>query len=139
MEADIRLSMPRCEFIGSYLVEGKILLLPITGNGPFNLTAYGLNLRIHLYGDFVDHKNKTYIVLKDFKADITMDKFTVWLENLFNGNKLLGDTMNNLLNENWSELNKELSPAFVDAFGKNILNGANKVFAKNSVDKLVIL
>lgn len=131
--------MPRCEFIGDYVVDGKILVLPITGKGPFNLTAYGLNLRIHLNGDFVEHRNKTYIVLKNFQADLNMDKFTVHLENLFNGNKALGETMNNVLNDNWQELNKELSPAFVDAFGKNILNGANKVFAKNSVDKLFVL
>lgn len=131
--------MPRCEFIGDYLVEGSVLVLPITGKGPFNLTAFGLNLKIRLNGDFVDYHNKTYIVLKNFKSDITMDRFIVHLENLFNGNKMLGETMNNLLNENWQELNKELSPAFVDVFGKNILNGANKVFAKNSVDKLFLI
>lgn len=136
LEAEARLSIPVGTFVGSYLVEGKVLLLPITGNGPFNLTTYNLNIKIRLEGDFVDHNNKKYIVLKQFKTDVTMDKFTIKLENLFNGNKLLGDAMNQLLNENWSELYKELAPAFVDVFGKNIMNGANKVFAKNSIDKL---
>lgn len=39
------------------------------------------------------------------------------LENLFNGDKLLGDTTNRFLNENWSDVINELKPALRNAVG----------------------
>lgn len=39
------------------------------------------------------------------------------LENLFNGDKLLGDTTNLFLNENWEDVINELKPVLKDAMG----------------------
>lgn len=39
------------------------------------------------------------------------------LENLFNGDKLLGDTTNLFLNENWEDVINELKPVLKDAIG----------------------
>lgn len=49
-------------------------------------------------------------------------------ENLFNGNKALGDNMNLFLNENWSDILHELKAPIVDAFGNLFLVIINHVF-----------
>lgn len=39
-------------------------------------------------------------------------------ENLYKGDKLLGDTTNKFLNENWEDILGELKPVLADAMGK---------------------
>lgn len=52
------------------------------------------------------------------------------LENLFNGDKLLGDTTNQFLNENWSDVINELKPALRDAIGLIAGNVIKAVFER---------
>lgn len=51
-------------------------------------------------------------------------------ENLFNGDKLLGDTTNLFLNENWEDVINELKPALRDAIGAIAGNVIRSVFSK---------
>lgn len=50
------------------------------------------------------------------------------LKNLFNGNKLLGDTMNQFLNDNWKDILREFMPAISASFNGVFKNMMNKVF-----------
>lgn len=52
------------------------------------------------------------------------------LDNLFNGDKLLGDTTNMFLNENWEEVINELKPALRNAMGIITGNVIRSVFEK---------
>lgn len=54
----------------------------------------------------------------------------IYFSNLFNGDKLLGDTTNRFLNENWEDIYKEIKPAFVEAIGKVVETVINNVFTK---------
>lgn len=51
-------------------------------------------------------------------------------DNLFNGDKVLGDSMNQFLNENWSDILKELKPVLNKAIGGIYKAIAKPVFAK---------
>ena len=55
-------------------------------------------------------------------------RLSIHLSNLFNGDKVLGDTVNNFLNENWSLFWQEIQ----DSFGKE----ATKV-VRGIVDKVL--
>lgn len=50
-------------------------------------------------------------------------------ENLFNGDKLLGDTTNTFLNENWADILKEMKRVFRDTIGGILKNIIGSVFA----------
>lgn len=50
--------------------------------------------------------------------------------NLFNGDKLLGDTTNQFLNENWRDIFNELQPAMINAVDVMNLSVAKPVFDK---------
>lgn len=52
----------------------------------------------------------------------------LYMENLFNGDKLLGDTTNQFLNENWRDIFNELQPAMLKAIGIMNLGVAKPVF-----------
>ena len=52
------------------------------------------------------------------------------LQNLYNGDKALGDSTNAFLNENWEEIYNELKQLIFDAFTLIIQNTVNNVFNK---------
>lgn len=58
------------------------------------------------------------------------------MDNLFNGDKLLGDTTNQFLNENWRVLFNELQPAMLRAIGVMNLAVAKPVFDNIPYSKL---
>lgn len=41
-----------------------------------------------------------------------------YFENLFNGNKALGDNMNQFLNENWNDIFNEIKGPLLKGFGR---------------------
>lgn len=62
----------------------------------------------------------------------------IYLANLFNGDRLLGDTTNRFLNENWSEILNELKPVLRAAIGDIISGVISPVFSKFSYDDLFL-
>lgn len=66
-----------------------------------------------------ERDGKIYMKITEFK--MTMNKLSrmiVNLENLFNGDKALGDNMNKFLNENWSDIFHELVNPVVNGLGE---------------------
>nr|CAI5868767.1 unnamed protein product [Callosobruchus analis] len=104
--------MARVELIGQYDVNGKILILPIQGKGPCNITGIDTKFQ-YVFNYVLDKVNgEEYMRLTDHdNLDFQVGKAYFKLENLFNGDKTLGDTMNNFLNENWEEVIKEIGGA----------------------------
>nr|CAH7747481.1 unnamed protein product [Callosobruchus chinensis] len=104
--------MARVELIGQYDINGKILILPIQGRGPCNIT--GIDTKFQYEFNYVLDKvnGEEYMRLtEDDKLEFQLSRAYFKLENLFNGDKTLGDTMNNFLNENWEEVVKEIGGA----------------------------
>lgn len=102
----------RCEYItilADYKIDGKVLILPITGSGKSNLTFLDPELIIAIKAEPTERDGKTYMKFTDIK--LTMNKLSrmcLNLENLFNGDKALGDNMNKFLNDNWNDVFQEL-------------------------------
>ncbi|XP_050513387.1 protein takeout isoform X2 [Diabrotica virgifera virgifera] len=135
----IRIKIPELKLLGKYDIEGKILVLRIEGNGDFNIVAfngeyeYNANFLLHNIGgeDFFDLADKDTLdfVVKDLK---------VHLDNLFNGDKALGDQMNKFLNENWEAVIKEFGPAIsetVRSIGRSI---ASAIFKRIPYHQLIL-
>lgn len=59
-------------------------------------------------------------------------------ENLFNGDKHLGDHMNLFLNENWRDIINEVLPSFTDALNQIVKVYLNRFFNKFAYDDLWI-
>lgn len=116
-----------------YTIDGRILILPITGSGKAKIDLdnvtfdYTLHYELVKKGDGKEYMSigKSTLLLE---PEVTHFKF----ENLFNGDKVLGNflsdkitvffvhillptgaEMNKFLNENHKEVAKETNPAFV--------------------------
>lgn len=51
-------------------------------------------------------------------------------ENLFNGDERLGKEMNNILNENWSDVYNDVKSGYEESFGIIFGDFANRIYSK---------
>ncbi|XP_039277738.1 protein takeout-like [Nilaparvata lugens] len=100
--------VPKLELFGKYKADGKILVLPIVGNGNGNITLVNLNATYSFDFNKEKRNGKDYIKVMSSKIKFDCSRLYFKLDNLFNGDKLLGDNMNQFLDENWREVLNEL-------------------------------
>lgn len=74
--------------------------------------------------------------VEDLKLDGKVSRVHIYLGNLFNGDKSLGDSMNKFLNENWEDVFNELKGKIYEAFGLIFQSIINNVFAKYPYEEM---
>ncbi|XP_069681780.1 protein takeout-like isoform X2 [Periplaneta americana] len=86
--------IPRVDNVGKYEIQGRLLLLPIFGQGDFNITLD--NCRITYDADFIYETidGKEYFSERNQATTITPTNVNIEFTNLFNGDKLLGKQVN---------------------------------------------
>ena len=126
------------EFVGDYVMDGRILLLPITGQGKSNVTLVDLTTRHELTGEPVVKDGETYMRIKKYKVKFEPKLVKLYFENLFNGDKRLGDAMNSFMNDNWEIIFQELKGAYEDTFGYVFKEITNKLFTKVPMNRIFL-
>ena len=126
---------------GHYTSGGRLLILPITGDGQMKLKTK--NMAIQLYIDFkmvTGEDGKEYVnpVKYDFTFDIK-DGAHFNLTGLFNGNDELSNTMLTFLNENWKQVSVEFGRPIIDAAAKKIFKGIVAFFKSAPLEDLADL
>ncbi|KAL3270456.1 hypothetical protein HHI36_021003 [Cryptolaemus montrouzieri] len=107
----IKLAIPLMDMDFKYSVDGNIAALPIEGNGQGKIQihkgifSYGLDYKIG------EKRGKRFmqVIKDDIKIEPKGVNFN--FDNLFGGDKILGDQVNKFLNENWREIMEELTPS----------------------------
>lgn len=113
--------------VGNYEMNGKFLLLPITGRGPCNVTLVKPTFTASFNGEPKLIDGKTFMKIKNFKLKIDVKQVINNYENLFN-DKILSENMNALLNQNWKEFHSAVSGPIIKSIEKDIRNILSKVF-----------
>jgi hypothetical protein len=130
---------PKMEFAGNYGMDGKILFLPITGKGKANVTFIGLTTKHHLHMEPITKEDgNIYWVVKNYKIKFSPKRATFDFQNLFNGDALLGKTMNEILNTNWQLILTELLPSYEAKFGLIFKEIANKIFSSVPMNEIFL-
>ncbi|XP_055904273.1 protein takeout-like [Eupeodes corollae] len=121
---------------GDYTIKGRVLILPINGNGKSNITMENVRLKMSLLGESVVRDGETYMNVKNVKLNIDTSRLYFEFLNLFNGDKTLGDNMNLFLNENWKDIYGEVRGSITSAFASIFQSVVNNVFSKYPYRKL---
>lgn len=82
--------------------------------------------------------NKKYIKANTFKWDIAIKGGKSYFNDLFKGNKALGDTVNRFLNTNYLDLFAAVKHLPEQAFGSVWKNVVNIFFENYSMDELFL-
>ncbi|VVC29654.1 Hypothetical protein CINCED_3A012107 [Cinara cedri] len=116
-DLSVELRIPNHVIItGDYNINGKIMILPIMGNGKFTYDFDLTKINVNMLLKPVAKKGNTYLKVENLKLAFTIKHIRTELTNLFNGNKELGDNMNVFLNENWTEILVQLQTNIEEKF-----------------------
>ncbi|KAK9497011.1 hypothetical protein O3M35_012805 [Rhynocoris fuscipes] len=135
-QIDFDAKLPYMYNVGDYKIEGKILVLPISGSGDSWSNYTDVTIKATLKGSKEVKQNKNYFKVDRFDFDLNVGKAIIHFNNLFNGNKELGDAMNKFMSENWEAVYKELKPVVNEAVSAILKDVAEKVFSKFPMDEL---
>ncbi|XP_014279536.1 circadian clock-controlled protein daywake [Halyomorpha halys] len=113
--------IPQLVIASNYNLNGKFLVVPVTGNGKLTLTIDELDFTYSMNYGIVE-KDGVEFVSPNFpgKLTYTSKKVTPVFENLFNGDQNLGDSFNKMVDENWQEWDAQVGPGIADALAQVI-------------------
>ncbi|XP_067614030.1 protein takeout [Eurosta solidaginis] len=137
MTVKMSLSLPKVRMVAKYAMDGKIMMMPLVGEGDFKANLTNVELDTLITAVHYKRHDRLYAKVKDVNIKYTLGDVKVHLSNLFNGDKALGDRMNAFLNENWNSLSNELSPLMEDAIANIVRSSAVKLFDTYSIDDLL--
>ncbi|KAJ9577457.1 hypothetical protein L9F63_005958 [Diploptera punctata] len=121
MRIDWVMQVPRIVILCQYAVKGRVLILPIIGSGPANITLTNVSL-VYSYDYKLENRTdgETYFELTDSRLKFDTQRAYIRLDNLFNGDRFLGNSMNRFLDDHWQDIVKEVGPYIADGIGQAI-------------------
>ncbi|XP_075975226.1 circadian clock-controlled protein daywake-like [Anticarsia gemmatalis] len=132
----IELHSPGFHLEGLYDINGRLIILPVEGNGDYYIDALDYILIINLELKTITKGGKTYKIVKSFTFTAEPTKSVVFdFRNLFNGQKELGDPVLKFANENWKEVANEVQEPVFTANCKTLITNANKYLKTLPIDE----
>ncbi|KAI4499870.1 hypothetical protein M0802_005126 [Mischocyttarus mexicanus] len=135
----VKQNIPHIEMISEYYLNGKIMMLALSGVGlaSINITDIDYTLKIDFEPYHEPKTNQEYFRVNDLQVDFNIRNAKIHLNNLFNGDKLLEETINIFLNNNWRLILDEFKPALVRNISEIIINIIDKIFTIYPIDTLL--
>ncbi|KAJ8716587.1 hypothetical protein PYW07_003214 [Mythimna separata] len=123
---------------GHYTAAGRILILPITGDGQLRLKLKNLQIKLEIFYDIVKNADgKDIIKPKKYKIDFeVVDHAHYHLTNLFNGNKELSEAMLSFLNDNWKQIADEFGGPMMDLAAKTLYKNVKNYFEVMPIEEI---
>ncbi|XP_075235431.1 protein takeout-like [Lycorma delicatula] len=123
------LDLPHLVLDGRYVVDGRVILIPVKGNGPLTGDIYKAKANVTLVGELIKKNGEDYIHYTDMKIRFKVGSGKLKLDNLFNGERVLGEIINTAINLNFELFIQELTPIIESVLAKFMLESANKIVA----------
>ncbi|XP_065335405.1 protein takeout-like [Cloeon dipterum] len=131
------IDLPVLEMHGDYEMDGRALVLPIKGKGVADIIVYKISPNATLIGKPVMRDGVKYMEVEDFPVNIGPASLVkLNFDNLFGGNKQLGDNMNRFLNSNWKEVMDELRPIIENVVSAFLISASQSIFNTVPFDTL---
>ncbi|KAK9503384.1 hypothetical protein O3M35_009945 [Rhynocoris fuscipes] len=130
-DAALDVSVPaKLIFDGEYTIDGKVMVLPVKGTGHCHITADNFKAQVTAKIKTIEKNGKQYYEISMLDLDFQTDKVQFQFDNLFNGDKTLGNQVNVFINENWKDVINELKPAIIQAFTTAFKSMGNNLFSR---------
>lgn len=136
--SEIRAFVPHVQLRGQYTINGRVLVLPIQGEGLANITMTDLRAVIKVLSRKVEHKGSEYMQTDRVKISMDPQRMYMHLDNLYRGDPRLGPSTNLFLNENWQDIYRELRPSIEDTIAQVFKGIINNFFAKTKYHTLFL-
>lgn len=82
--------LPLLDIKSKYNLKGHILILPLVGHGNCEMKLAGVDTKVKAEISMHQKEGKEILRIDNMRVSFTVEKIRVRLDNLFNGNKVLG-------------------------------------------------
>lgn len=137
LEFDVDIQLPHLYIDAQYEIDGRILLLPVTGSG--RLTGNFTNCAgfVKFTAEIIKKSDdQEYFLVKEFNLKITVNNGHLRLDDLFGGDKVIGDVVNNAINSNFEAFLKELMPLVEKELAQKFFEIGNNIVEQFTYDQL---
>lgn len=125
---EVDIDLPHLYVDGAYQIDGRVLLLPITGSGPMRGNFTDCTGDVVFQGEVVKGADgMDHLTFKEFTLKIKVGRGNLNLENLFGGERVLGDVVNNAINSNFDAFVNEILPLLEKALAEAFLEIGNNI------------
>lgn len=132
---DMGLSLPRIEATGKYEVMGNVLLFPVRSKGEFWAVFYDISAVTKIAGKEVTLEDgKQYMRTEKLLVDFTLGKSRFRIRDYINDGNILGEAMNQFLNQNAEEIIKEMKPGASQTIARYFREFLNAAFLKIPIE-----
>lgn len=130
------IQLPHLFVEGRYVVDGRVLFLPITGNGKITANFTNGEGHVRLKGIQKEINGNIHFVVNNLDIKIKVQSGKIELENLFGGDKTLGEIINNVINDNFDTFTLDLLPLIEKSLARIFKNTGNKILKRFTMAQL---
>ncbi|KAK9503521.1 hypothetical protein O3M35_010060 [Rhynocoris fuscipes] len=126
----------KLDFDGKYEMDGQILVIPVKGKGEVTYNFTDVTTTFDTVLERYKRDGVEYVRVKNSTLTIEPQSAHSHFTNLFNGDKMLGDSTNKFLNDNWKEAFDTFRYLPETAFAKVFTVFANNIYDKFPLKEL---
>uniref|UniRef100_A0AAU6SGY2 Protein takeout n=1 Tax=Maconellicoccus hirsutus TaxID=177089 RepID=A0AAU6SGY2_MACHI len=122
-----------------YRINGRVLMLPIEGDGVSEGNYTNVESVVQIQGSRIRQNGNTFFFVEKATVSLDVSHVSIYFDNLFNGDKELGDSMNTFLNDNWKSIMKDMRPVFEESIGAMVKELFNSMYNKLPLEEILPL
>ncbi|CAG9829516.1 unnamed protein product [Diabrotica balteata] len=130
------IEIPKLRIEAHYNVDGKLLVVPIKGDGNIEINITDVRATADLMGVVFEKDAQNHLRFDKFDLDIKVGGGMARVENLFNGDKVLLGMINDVVNKNFDMLLKELLPIIQRQLAAVFKEAANAIVERFTYEQL---
>ncbi|XP_043068138.1 protein takeout [Drosophila bipectinata] len=131
-------SFPKIVLRGKYVADGRILILPIRGDGDAEIVLHNPKFSVKFKPGTQQRNGRTFLSVDKLKVLVEPQKMNIKLANLFNGDQALGTNLNQFLNDNWVDVWSELHPSIHVAIAEIMKSVLTQLFKRFAYEDLFL-
>lgn len=131
-----KLELPHLYVDGRYNVDGKLLFLPVKGEGAFKGNFTGGAGDVRIKGVQKKINGETHFVVSKLDIKISVKKGKIDLVDLFGQDKVLGEIINETINQNFDIFSQDLIPLIEKSLSRIFKQTANKILERFTMAQL---
>ncbi|XP_008544009.1 protein takeout-like [Microplitis demolitor] len=130
LRVDLQLSIPKIEIQGHYDVNGKVLLFPIQSHGDFWALFGDVEAIARVQGVEELRDGVRYMRIARLLIDFSLGSARFRVHDRLMGNNVIGQAMNQFLNQHAREIIEEMRPAASSSIAEHFMSFLNTAFTK---------
>lgn len=134
LRIDLGLVLPRIEITGRYEVSGQVLLFPVRSQGDFWAAFMDVAAIAKIFGKEIERDSVKYMMADRLLVDFKLRNSRFKVRDTVNHGSVIGEAMNQFLNNNAAEIIEEMRPAASASIAKHFQSFINAAFTKIPID-----